>query len=153
MFYCLLNTSIVKFLKPKLSKVLRFMANTHCHYSERALKKSPLYLFHSCVIQVCNEKGHTFFPHLEVSYCIYSSSGTCNSTASSTHRDSWIFSPHPPKKNLAIAQKMALVNTKIKHPDDEPDCTQAFRLARRKGKKNPPKRRSFPGSHSQSKLQ
>lgn len=44
-FYCLLNTPIVKFLKPKLSKVLRFMANTHCHYSERAFEKSLLYLF------------------------------------------------------------------------------------------------------------
>lgn len=30
---------------------------------------------------------------------------------------------------------MALVNTKIKYPDDKPDCTQAFRVARRKEKK------------------
>lgn len=53
--------------------------------------------------------------------------------------DSLIYSPRrldfltaSPKENLAVAQKMALVNTKIKDPDDEPDCTQAFRLARRK---------------------
>lgn len=37
-FYCLLNTLNFKFLKAKLSKVLRFMATTHCLYSERALK-------------------------------------------------------------------------------------------------------------------
>lgn len=30
---------------------------------------------------------------------------------------------------------MALVNTKIKYHDEEPDCTRAFRLARIKGKK------------------
>jgi len=50
---------------------------------------------------------------------------------------------------------MCLVKTKIKYPDDEADCTQAFRVARtkEKEKKNPPKRCSFSGSHSQSKPQ
>lgn len=148
-FYCLLNISSVKLLKYKLSKVLRFKAIATI---QNELQKMPAVSI-SMVVLYRDEKGPT--PPPGSLHCIYSSSDTHNLTASSTHRDSWIFFFQ--KKNCATAQKMAFVNTKIKYPDDEPDCAQAFILARRQemGEENlkkPLKRHSFSGSHSQSNL-
>lgn len=86
------------------------------------------------VIQVAQWKATHFLPppgglllrlqqlcHLQLDSLIYSPTQLDFLTAS-------------PNENLAVAQKMALVNTKIKYPDDEPDCAQAFRPARRKEK-------------------
>lgn len=63
------------------------------------------------------------------SYSIYSSSDTCNSTTIYSLRQLNILTASP-KENLPIVQKMSLVNSKIKYPDHEPDCTQAYRVDR-----------------------